>query len=171
MGPTTDRGSAEAEPEGLPALELEPEGLRVRGRIDRVDRLGERALVRDYKGGTRVAGASGWEAADELQVALYMLAVRDLLDLEPAGGLYVSLAGRGSSRGVVLEDAAEDVGATASRSDLRDARALDGVLAAARVRAGEVADRLRAGDVRPCPESCTPAGGCRYPSICREERP
>ena len=97
----------DAEPDGLAALELEPEGLRLRGRIDRVDTLGDRAVVRDYKGGARVSGVAAWEAEDNLQLPIYMLAVRELLGLEPSGGLYVSLAGKGAARGIVRFDHAE----------------------------------------------------------------
>jgi ATP-dependent helicase/DNAse subunit B len=165
-GPAAPEGPAE---EDLPALELEPDGVRLRGRIDRVDTHGERALVRDYKGGARVAGVDAWADEDDLQLALYMLAVRELVGLEPAGGLYVSLAGRGPTRGVVDAGEAEAVGACVSRRDLRDGAEVEAVLAAARARAGELADRLRAGDVAPCPERCTPGGGCAHPSICREE--
>ena len=160
----------DGEDEGLAPLELEPEGVRLRGRIDRVDTLGDRALVRDYKAGARVTGVAAWEADDDLQLSIYMLAVRELLGLDPAGGLYVSLAGKGPARGVVRDDEAEAVGALVSRSDVRDEGSVEAVLAAARARVGEVAARLRSGDVAPCPERCSPAGGCRYPSICREEQ-
>ena len=159
----------ETEHDGLPPLELEAEGVALRGRIDRVDTLGDRALVRDYKSGAHVAGVGTWETDDDLQLSIYMLAVRELLGVEPAGALYVSLAGRGATRGVVREDEAEAVGAFVSRSDVRDEASLDAVLAAARARVGEVAARLRTGDLAPCPDRCSPAG-CRYPSICREEQ-
>ena len=159
----------ETDEQGLAPLELEPEGVRLRGRIDRVDTLGHRALVRDYKSGARVSGVAAWEADDDLQLSIYMLAVRELLGADPAGGLYVSLAEKGAARGVVHEDEADAVGALVSRSDVRDEASLDAVLVAARARVGEVAARLRAGDLAPCPERCSP-GGCRYPSICREEQ-
>ena len=160
----------DAEQDGLASLELEPEGVRLRGRIDRVDTLGDRALVRDYKGGARVAGVGAWEADDDLQLSIYVLAVRELLGLDPAGGLYVSLAGKGAARGLVCANDAEAVGTLVSRVDVRDEGSLEAVLAAARTRVSEVASRLRGGEALPCPERCSPAGGCRYPSICREEQ-
>jgi hypothetical protein len=164
------RSGSEDEDTGLPALELETEGVRLRGRIDRVDTLGDRALVRDYKGGARVAGVTAWEDDDVLQVSLYMLAVRELLGLDPVGGLYVSLAGKGPTRGLVRADEVDAVGTAVSRADVREHEAVEATLARARDRVGELAERLRAGELTPCAERCTPGGGCRYPSICREEQ-
>src|SRR5262249_36698014 len=67
--------------DSLPPLELEG-GLKVRGAIDRVDvdPSGERAIVRDYKSGRVNPGwaVARWEQDSTLQVALYMLAVRQL---------------------------------------------------------------------------------------------
>ena len=82
----------------LPALEL-GDGLdrvRVRGMIDRVDTDGHgHAVVRDYKSGARRQGwaAANWAAERQLQVALYMLVVRELVGLEPVGGFYQPLRG------------------------------------------------------------------------------
>jgi ATP-dependent helicase/DNAse subunit B len=153
----------------LGALALEPEGVRVCGRIDRVDVHGDRALVRDYKAGSRVEGVGTWDSADRLQLPLYMLAARDLLGLESAGGLYVPLSGGGRPRGVVRDEDAEAIGGEVSGSDVRDEAAIEATLASARRRAGEVVERIRTGDVRPCPERCAPSGGCTYPAICRTE--
>lgn len=155
--------------EALPALALEPENLSVRGRIDRVDVHGDRAVVRDYKAGSLVEGVGAWDDGDRLQVPLYMLAARDLLGLEPAGGLYVPLCGGGRSRGVVCGDDAEAIGGNLSGSDVRDQVGVEATLLSARRRVGEVVERIRAGAVRPCPERCGPGGGCRYPAICRAE--
>ncbi len=155
--------------EALPALALEPEGVRVRGRIDRVDVCGDRALVRDYKAGSRAEGVDTWEGAARLQVPLYMLAASDLLGLEPAGGLYVPLSGGGRPRGVVCAADAEAIGGDLRGSDVRNEAAVEATLASARRRVGEVVERIRTGDVRPCPERCGPNGGCRYPTICRAE--
>ncbi|MBA3421685.1 MAG: PD-(D/E)XK nuclease family protein [Thermoleophilaceae bacterium] len=163
-----DREGEEAG-KALPALALEPEGVRVRGRIDRVDVHGDRALVRDYKAGSRVEGVNAWDGGDRLQVPLYMLAARELLGLDPAGGVYVPLSGGGRPRGVVCGDDAEAIGGDLSGSDVRDRAAIEVTLASARRRVGEVVERIRTGDVRSCPERCGPSGGCRYPAICRAE--
>jgi ATP-dependent helicase/DNAse subunit B len=155
-------------PAELPPLVLEPEGIDVRGRIDRVDTRGRRAVVRDYKGGARVDGVAAWEEEGRLQVAVYMLAVRELLDLEPVGGLYVPLAGRGQPRGVVASSEAEAVGRGTSRNDVLGDEEVDALLGRTRARIAETVAGLRAGDVRPCPERCGPRGRCSYPAVCRE---
>jgi len=154
----------------LPPLVLDPEGVEVRGRIDRVDTHGRRALVRDYKGGARATGFARWEEDGHLQVAIYMLAVRQLLGMEVAGGLYVPLAGRGQSRGLVSEDA-DLLAAGVARADLRPDAEIDGLLERTRERVRDLVERLRGGELRPCPERCGPDGRCRYPSICREGSP
>src|SRR5207302_1963603 len=95
---------------GLDPLEL-GEGadrVAVRGAIDRidVDPEGRRAIIRDYKSGPSRPEHQGarWRGDRQLQVALYMLAVRNLLGLEPVAGVYQPLGGGDlRSRGVFLE--------------------------------------------------------------------
>jgi ATP-dependent helicase/DNAse subunit B len=156
----------------LPALTLGEAGdeVPVRGVIDRldVDPGGSgRAIVRDYKtGGTRpeYAGAR-WEADRQLQVALYMVAVRRLLGLDPVAGLYQPLGGNDlRPRGVFLEDAPVPDGVVAN--DARTPKDLDAVLADAETRAVALAAQLRTGELKPCPQTCS-RDGCRYPGICR----
>jgi len=155
----------------LAPLELDEgsQPVAVRGAIDRVDVEpgGRRAVVRDYKsGGSRLEHQGGrWSTERRLQVALYMLAVRDLLGLEPVAGLYQPLAGRDlRARGVFLEG--EPVGGQLVSTDARDPEELRSELRDAAARATALAARLRAGDLTPCPETCS-RDGCRYPGICR----
>ena len=49
------------------------------------------------------------------------------------------------------------------------ARSFEAILDEAREAVREVLERMRRGDVRPCPESCAWNGGCSYPAICRHE--
>ena len=164
----------EEERESLPALAL-GEGaqqIRLRGVIDRVDVAPDhsgRAIVRDYKSGSARPQHQGarWRQDRQLQVALYMLAVRQLLELEPVAGLYQPLGGRDlRARGVFLEGA--PVGARVVSTDALSREELDAELADAAARAIELAARLRAGELTPCPETCS-RDGCRYPGICRVE--
>jgi RecB family exonuclease len=163
----------EAEEGSLRALELGEgaERVRVRGVIDRVDvdPASPRAIVRDYKSGSPRPEQQGarWRTDRRLQVALYMIAVRDLLGLDPIAGLYQPLGGSDlRARGIYLEDAA--VGARVVGNDARDADALRAELDDAADRATQLAARLRAGDLTPCPETCS-RDGCRYPGICRSQ--
>ena len=152
--------------EDLPPLRVD--GFELTGRIDRVDVAGGRAVVQDYKTGKTTFPVAKWEDRNRLQVALYMLAVRELLDLEPVAGLYVALANQNGPRGLARDDEAEAIGAVA-KNDRLPSDEFDAQLVRARERVGELATRMRAGEVRPCPETCAWNGGCSYPSICREE--
>jgi ATP-dependent helicase/nuclease subunit B len=155
----------EEEERSLPALVLD--GVRIRGVIDRVDVDGRKAIVRDYKsGGNRTEyPAARWQADRQLQVALYMIAVRELLGLEPVAGLYQPLGGRDlRARGAFLADQPVGVGLVAT--DARQPDELDELLRDAAERAVTLAARLRSGELTPCPETCS-RNGCRYPGICR----
>ncbi|MEA2232583.1 MAG: hypothetical protein QOD83_2399 [Solirubrobacteraceae bacterium] len=154
--------------DGHPALELAG-GVRLRGRIDRIDTAADgQAIVYDYKGRNAVASAS-WRSKRKFQVALYILAARDVLGLDPVGGLYQPLgakAGEQRARGLVLEHA--DHGLDTVSTDRHPPSAfdaiVDGVLEDVLVAVAE----LRAGALEPRPQSCTwDDSGCAYPSICR----
>jgi ATP-dependent helicase/DNAse subunit B len=137
--------------------------LSITGRVDRVDAgPGGEAIVRDYKGASAPPGA-GWAEGGSLQVALYMLAARELLGLEPVGGLYQALWARDSRpRGLVRDD----VPGRYVSTDVVSAEGLEEALGEVREQALETARALRAGEVRACPERCSPKG-CAYPTICR----
>jgi ATP-dependent helicase/DNAse subunit B len=168
----------EGEDEGsLPALVLGEgeEAVRVRGVIDRVDvdtpfgaQAGAgHAIVRDYKSGAPAANwpVARWSLERRLQVALYMLVVRELTDLDPVAGIYQPLRGEDlRARGVFLDGAA--LGPEMHFKDARSAQELDDELAGAAARATELAARLRAGEITPCPQTCS-RDGCAHPAICR----
>jgi RecB family exonuclease len=152
----------------LPALEL-GDGVRLRGRIDRVD-VGERgeAVVYDYKGGRAPAGAR-WVADGSVQVALYMHAVERLMGLEVVGGFYQPLTGEDlRARGVLDGDAGVELDCVANdvleHAELREL--LAGTLALAR----EATAQAARGELDARPQTCAFRGGCMYPAICRCER-
>jgi ATP-dependent helicase/DNAse subunit B len=153
--------------ESLPPLELS-DGVRLRGMIDRLDVEGRGgAIVRDYKSGGSRAEYSGarWSEDRQLQVALYMIAVHELLGLEPVAGLYQPLGGDDlRARGVFLSGA--PVGSGVVGTDGRSQDELDETLEDARSRAVALAARLRSGELTPCPETCS-REGCSFPGICR----
>jgi len=145
------------------------DGVALSGRIDRIDvGAGGEALVLDYKG-RNVVESAGWRRERKFQVALYIVAARELLGLEPIGGLYQPLGGKDQrARGLVLADA--DPGLDVVRNDRRPREEfdaiVDGVLEDVRRAVGE----LRAGALEPRPQSCAWNGaGCSYPTICRCE--
>ncbi len=158
------------DPDSLPPLEL-GDDVRVRGIVDRVDADDSgppaRAIVRDYKSGGARPEYQGarWGLDRQLQVALYMLVVRELLGLEPVGGFYQPLGGGDlRPRGAFLDGAG--VGGSVVANDARDREELDELLEDARARAVALAVRLREGELEPCPTTCS-RDGCRYPGICR----
>ncbi len=176
------RSASEFEPDALelafglpdaehPEVEL-PGGLRVRGKIDRVDRRGDKVAVRDYKSG-RVTdySAAKWESKGRLQAALYMLVAERLLGVEAVAGLYTPLSGDDRRpRGALSADFAEQLGGDFVAGDVLS----DDEFAALRQWAAEAVATAAAemGEGRLCskPDSCAYRGGCSHPSICRIER-
>ena len=162
----------EGEETSLPALELGegPERVRLRGVVDRVDvdSAGD-AVVRDYKSGARrpAWSAARWTEDRQLQVALYMLVVRQLTDARPVAGFYQPLRGEDlRARGVFVKGTA--VGRGVVPTDARAGEELDEMLADAAERAVALAGSLRAGELEPCPQNCS-RDGCKYPAICRSQ--
>ena len=149
-----------------PALEL-PGGVRLRGRIDRIDTDGAgRILVLDYKGRIAVESAH-WRTKRKYQVALYLLAARDVLGLDPLGGLYQPIGGRDPrARGLVRDDA--DPGLGTVRTDRHPREAFDAILDGVLEDVLEAVAELRAGALEPRPATCSYNDkGCAYPTICR----
>jgi ATP-dependent helicase/DNAse subunit B len=153
-----------------PALELDDGALRLAGRIDRID-VGvggdgvREAIIYDYKGKTATEQAK-WLEKGKLQIALYMLAVRGVLGLEPVGGLYQPLGGTESRpRGAVLRDA--DPGLATFANDRVDDDELAALLDACAEAARSAVAEIRAGALEPSPDSCAYVGGCAFPTICR----
>jgi ATP-dependent exoDNAse (exonuclease V) beta subunit len=162
-----------ADEEGaLPPLALGagPDSVLVRGVVDRVDVDGDgHAIVRDYKSGAQRPGwsAARWSEDRQLQVALYMLVVRELTDAEPVAGFYQPLRGEDlRARGVFVDGT--PVGSGAVKTDARSTDELDEMLADAAERAVTLAATLRAGRLEPCPQNCS-RDGCKYPAICRSQ--
>jgi ATP-dependent helicase/DNAse subunit B len=147
-------------------------GLRVRGRIDRVDECDGMALVIDYKTGRRVDRykVASWEPENRFQAALYMLVVEKLFGLRAAGGVYVALGSDDPRpRGMVAKDV-DELGGRWFDTDRLEPDEFREKLDWALGRIRETDALMRAGDLRACPDRCDWNGGCKYPSVCRSER-
>jgi RecB family exonuclease len=155
----------------LPALRLEPEGIEIRGVIDRVDRAEGRALVVDYKSGKNVMGVAKWAEKGKLQAPLYALVAKDLMGLEPIGAVYQPLAGDDlRPRGIVDSDHKDELGGDRYyRTDWKSPDELEAALDEARETVRNVVARMRDGEIQPKPNCCSGGTGCAFPSICRTE--
>ncbi|HJU35958.1 MAG TPA: PD-(D/E)XK nuclease family protein [Gaiellaceae bacterium] len=163
-------GSERAAPELQRGLEL-GDGLTLSGKIDRidVDPFGARGVVQDYKSGKSAYSARQIESELRLQIPLYMLVLRDLVGLEPLGGLYRPLAGARRPRGLVRGSETETLRGYVSH-DYLDEEAFWGVVETARGTATALAERLRAGDVRHDPLGGECPSWCDLWTVCRIER-
>ncbi|HET7572115.1 MAG TPA: PD-(D/E)XK nuclease family protein [Gaiellaceae bacterium] len=163
-------GGERAAPELQRGLDL-GDGLALSGKIDRidVDPFGARGIVQDYKSGKHAHSAREIESELRLQIPLYMLVLRDLVGLEPLGGLYRALAGRRDTRGIVRAAERETLPDYA-KNDYLDEDAFWAQVERARDTAAALAQRIRAGDVRHDPKGGDCPAWCDLWPMCRVER-
>ena len=115
----------------------------------------------DYKSGKTAHSAAQIEREQQLQIPLYMLVLRDLVGIEPLGGVYRALAGERQARGLLRAEARED-GVPGFQRTTTSTRTRSGGRSSARASgAHAVVARIRAGDVQHDPK-----GGCPCPSWC-----
>jgi hypothetical protein len=163
-------GSDRSAPELQRGLEL-GESTYLSGKIDRVDLdpFSARGIVQDYKSGRSAHSAKQIEEELRLQVPLYMLVLRDLIGIEPLGGVYRALGGARIARGLLRGEAEEDLPDFA-KADYLDEERFWQLVEGARERAHGYAQRIRAGDVRHDPKGGSCPTWCDLWSMCRVER-
>jgi RecB family exonuclease len=163
-------GSERSAPELQRGLELD--GFTLSGKIDRidVDPFTARGIVQDYKSGKTAHSAAKIESELRLQIPLYMLVLRDLVGIEPLGGVYRALAGKREARGLLRADAREDGAPGFHRNDYLDEDAFWRQVELARERAEGIVARVRAGDVRHDPRTGTCPDWCKLWTMCRVRR-
>jgi ATP-dependent helicase/DNAse subunit B len=145
-------GSDRAAPElqrGLPLAD----DLWLSGKIDRIDidPFSARGIVQDYKSGKSAHSAREIDRELRLQIPLYILALRDLVGVEPLGGVYRALAAPRRTRGMLRAEAREDLPGFA-RDDYLDEETFWAQVEASRERAADNARRIQAGDVQHDPK-------------------
>jgi ATP-dependent helicase/nuclease subunit B len=147
------------------------DGLFASGKIDRidVDPFSARGIVQDYKSGKGSYSAAEIDAEHRLQVPLYMLVLRDLVGVEPLGGVYRALAGAGSARGMFRAEAHEDLPGYKT-NDYLDETAFWAQVESARGRALASAQRIRQGDVAHDPRGGECPPWCDLWTMCRVAR-
>ncbi len=142
---------------------------RLSGKIDRIDTdplMTARALIVDYKT-NHVPKGSDIVEKGELQVPLYLLALREVLGREPVGGVFLSVR-KGEVRGLLDADEADVLPPLVTRTDVLEHDAFEAVLEGARAEAAARIGRIRNGDVlhdprdpKACEQFCDYAGICR----------
>ena len=151
-------------PGGLAALALDGE-LEISGRIDRIDASAQTgAVVYDYKRSARATfPAAKWVQAGTIQIALYMRAARQLLDLTVVGGLFQPLGGSDlRPRGALREDVDLPSVRTDRLAEQQLAELERQTIAVARLAGRQLAEAL----IEPRPLTCSSAG-CAHPQLCR----
>ena len=145
-------------------------GLSLSGKIDRIDLDPHSAsgIVQDYKSGKSVHSAAQIESELRLQIPLYMLVLRDLVGIEPLGGLYRALAGERKARGVLR--AGEETVAGLNRNDYLDDEAFWALTERARDHARAFGERIREGDVHHDPKGDECPSWCDLWPMCRVRR-
>jgi len=164
-------GSERSAPELQRGLELQ-QGVTLSGKIDRidVDPFSARGIVQDYKAGKHAHSAVQIEQEKRLQIPLYMLVLRDLVGIEPLGGLYRPLSGERKARGLLRADAREDGVPGFAKNDYLDEEAFWSQVDRARELAVGIVDRLRSGDVRHDPKGGDCPTWCELAPMCRIRR-
>jgi ATP-dependent helicase/DNAse subunit B len=163
-------GSDRSAPELQRGLEL-GNGLFVSGKIDRidVDPFSASGIVQDYKSGKGSHSARQIDAEQRLQVPLYMLVLRDLVGIEPLGGVYRALSGSRGARGMLRAEAREDLPGFAERDYLDETTFWEQV-ERARARALTAATRIRRGDLAHDPRGGECPSWCDLWTMCRVGR-
>jgi len=164
-------GSERSAPELQRGLELAP-GVALAGKIDRidVDPFSARGIVQDYKSGKTGHSAAQIESELRLQIPLYMLVLRDLVGIEPLGGLYRPLSGERQPRGLLRSEARDDGLPGFAKNDYRDEEAFWGQVERSRELAVGLVERIRDGDVEHDPRGGACPTWCELWPMCRVRR-
>jgi len=164
-------GSDRSAPELQRGLDLG--GFSLSGKIDRidVDPFSARGIVQDYKSGKTAHSAAKIDSELRLQIPLYMLVLRDLVGIEPLGGVYRALAGKREVRGLLRAAAREDGVPGFQRKDYLDETEFWAQIDRARERARGAVERIRAGDIRHDPRAGECPSWCELAPMCRIKRP
>jgi ATP-dependent helicase/DNAse subunit B len=164
-------GSERSAPELQRGLELAP-GVALTGKIDRidVDPFSARGIVQDYKSGKTGHSASQIDSELKLQIPLYMLVLRDLVGIEPLGGVYRPLSGARRARGLLRAEARDDGVPGFVNTDYLDEESFWAQVERSRELAIELVGRISDGDVRHDPKSGDCPTWCQYWPMCRVKR-
>ncbi len=162
-----------------PSLRIEDWALH--GRIDRVDEGDGVGLAFDYKLAREVTPVAKFVEQGTLQLPLYLLALRDLWQIDVVGGLYQPLRPTSNPRprGLVREQEGEELLGDLDLvdRDLLSPEDFEAALQDAAARATLAVTRMRSGDIKRDPGPPKGLRGhdvcpkfCGFAPICRRER-
>jgi ATP-dependent helicase/DNAse subunit B len=142
--------------------------LRLRGRIDRMDRIGDSVVIIDYKSGSSTIPTSEMQAGRNFQMLVYLLAAQELLQrngdtsLRVAGGLFWHLPNRTAS-GTIRVDNDKDADAIDAAMEHLARYVADG-------RAGDFTVHPSKLDGDLCVRYCELRALCRHRTTSRRKR-
>src|SRR5207253_2741043 len=147
-------------------------GVSLAGKIDRidVDPFSASGIVQDYKSGKTGHSAAQIESELRLQIPLYMLVLRDLVGIEPLGGLYRPLSGERKARGLLREGARDDGLPGFAKNDYLGEEEFWQRVEGARELAVGIVERIRSGDVEHDPKGGDCPTWCELAPMCRVKR-
>ena len=145
-------------------------GLTLSGKIDRIDLdpFAARGIVQDYKSGKSAHSAAEIEKERRLQIPLYMLVLRDLVGVEPLGGVYRALSGQRQQRGLLRAEE-EGIEGLAKQDYLPEDEFWSRV-ETSRELARSLGERIRSGDIRHDPKGGECPQWCDLWTMCRVKR-
>ncbi len=163
-------GGERAAPELQRGLDL-GDGLTLSGKIDRIDidPFSTQGIVQDYKSGKHAHSAAEIEKELRLQIPLYMLVLRDLVGVEPLGGVYRPLSGERQARGLLRKGEGETLPGYV-KTDYLDEESFWAAVENAKETARRLAGRIREGDVEHDPKGGECPGWCDLWPMCRVGR-
>ncbi|MEO6867783.1 MAG: PD-(D/E)XK nuclease family protein, partial [Gaiellales bacterium] len=148
---------------------LNIDGVEITGRVDRIDRHGNFAVLHDYKYSATPRPAKELIEQRNLQLLIYWLALQQPgVDLEPIGAIYRSLTKAGAPSGVFSEQLREiGIIGPKIRAGVLDEAQQEELLAQAHAVVTAAVDGIRSGRVEPLADPSRCPSHCRLQTICR----
>jgi RecB family exonuclease len=143
------------------------DGVELTGRVDRIDRYGDRAVLHDYKYSATPRPAKDLIESRNLQLLVYWLALEQPeIGLSPIGAVYRSLTRGGLPSGVVGEEL-KALGILGQKQKGLDDVARRDLLDATSTVVTAAIDGITSGHVSPLDDAGRCPTHCRLQTICR----
>ena len=151
------------------SFDLHVDGITLRGKIDRIDSIGNEArLILDYKTGSVDFSPNHIVDGSHFQALIYLLAAEQLFDKPCAGLLFYDLKKGELRRGLVVEtNLIDDAKKKITRGHSLPADKMADLRGKGIERLKELAASIQTGDFTPRP-SAAACGPCSYAALCRK---